>query len=158
MHNTATILEYETHKLFGDFEMHTGYLISARRPYLVIINKKKEKKELAELWTLLSRLNTERSWKKVNRRISTSTLLGNWRDCGTWKLLLYQLQLVLLVQSSNDCYKDWRTCKREDKWRPSKLLHYWDRPEYWEESWRHAVNQASVKDHWFTLMWRTLKS
>ena len=20
--------------------------------------------------------------------------------------------------------------------RPSKLLHYWERPEYWEESWR----------------------
>ena len=24
----------------------------------------------------------------------------------------------------------------EDEWRPSKLLHYWERPEYWEESWR----------------------
>ena len=22
------------------------------------------------------------------------------------------------------------------EWRPSKLLHYWERPEYWEESWR----------------------
>ena len=22
-----------------------------------------------------------------------------------------------------------------DEWRPSKLLHYWERPEYWEESW-----------------------
>ena len=21
-------------------------------------------------------------------------------------------------------------------WRPSKLLHYWERPKYWEESWR----------------------
>ena len=24
----------------------------------------------------------------------------------------------------------------ENKWRPSKLLHYWERPEYGEESWR----------------------
>ena len=23
-----------------------------------------------------------------------------------------------------------------DEWKPSKLLHYWERPEYWEESWR----------------------
>ncbi len=23
-----------------------------------------------------------------------------------------------------------------DEWRPSKLLHYWERPEYGEESWR----------------------
>ena len=23
-----------------------------------------------------------------------------------------------------------------DEWRSSKLLHYWEQPEYWEESWR----------------------
>ena len=23
-----------------------------------------------------------------------------------------------------------------DEWRPSKLLHYWELPEYWEMSWR----------------------
>ena len=23
-----------------------------------------------------------------------------------------------------------------DEWRISKLQHYWERPEYWEESWR----------------------
>ena len=26
-----------------------------------------------------------------------------------------------------------------DEWRKSKLQHYWDRPEYWEESWRLEV-------------------
>ena len=24
----------------------------------------------------------------------------------------------------------------EDEWRPSKLLHHWDWPDYWKESWR----------------------
>ncbi len=28
------------------------------------------------------------------------------------------------------------TWKLADEWRPSKLRHYWERPEYWEESWR----------------------
>ena len=23
----------------------------------------------------------------------------------------------------------------DDEWKPSKLLHYWERLEYWEESW-----------------------
>ena len=32
--------------------------------------------------------------------------------------------------------KAWRVWKLADEWRPSKLLHYWERPEYWEESWR----------------------
>ena len=31
---------------------------------------------------------------------------------------------------------DCRTWKFADEWRPSKLLHYWERQEYREESWR----------------------
>ena len=23
-----------------------------------------------------------------------------------------------------------------DEWRPPKILHYWERPDYWKESWR----------------------
>ena len=38
--------------------IHTDHLISARRPDLIIINKKK-KREFAKLLTLLSRLTTE---------------------------------------------------------------------------------------------------
>ena len=31
---------------------------------------------------------------------------------------------------------DRRIWKLADEWRPSKLLHYWERPEYWEKFWR----------------------
>ena len=27
-----------------------------------------------------------------------------------------------------------------NEWRPFKLQHYWERPEYWEESWRLEEN------------------
>ena len=40
MHNPA-VLENDTHKLLWDFDIHTDHLISARRPDLIIINKKK---------------------------------------------------------------------------------------------------------------------
>ena len=33
----------------------------------------------------------------MKRRISTSTLLGNWKNCGTWRWWLYQLWLVLFT-------------------------------------------------------------
>ncbi len=56
MHNTESVQGNETHKLFRDFDIQTDYLISARRPDLIIINKKKE---LAKLWTFLFRLTTE---------------------------------------------------------------------------------------------------
>ena len=40
MHNPAPVLENDTHKLLWDFDIHTDYLISARRPSLIIILKK----------------------------------------------------------------------------------------------------------------------
>ena len=56
MYNRAPVLENVKHKLLLDFNIPTDHLISARRPDLIIINKKKE---LAKLSTLLSRLTTE---------------------------------------------------------------------------------------------------
>ena len=62
MHNPASDIENETHKLLWDFGIRRDYLISARKQALIIIykkKKKKKKKDLAKLWTLLSRLTTE---------------------------------------------------------------------------------------------------
>ena len=42
MHNPAPLLENDTHKLLWDFDIQTYYLISAWRPDLIIINKKKK--------------------------------------------------------------------------------------------------------------------
>ena len=41
MHNSAPVLENDTHKLLWDFDINTGHLTSARRPDPIIINKKK---------------------------------------------------------------------------------------------------------------------
>ena len=41
MHNPAPVLENATHKLLWDFDIQTDHLILARRPDLMIINKKK---------------------------------------------------------------------------------------------------------------------
>ena len=56
MHKSAPILENDTHKLLCGFDIHTDYLISARRPDLIIINKEWE---YAALLTMLSQLSTE---------------------------------------------------------------------------------------------------
>ena len=56
MHNPEPVLKNETHKLRWDFDIQKDHLISARRPDLRIIN---EKREFAELRTLLSRLTIE---------------------------------------------------------------------------------------------------
>ena len=67
MHNPAPVLENSMHKLLWDFNLQTDHLLPARRPDLIIINKKKNKENLQN-----SRLccpgwpqnKTERIWKE----------------------------------------------------------------------------------------------
>ena len=56
MHNPASVLENDTHKLLWDFYIQMNHLISVRRPDLIITNKKRK---YAKLSTLLSRQATE---------------------------------------------------------------------------------------------------
>ena len=57
MYNQASVLENETYRLFWDSDIQTDRLISARRPDLIIINKKE--RDLTKLSTLLFRLTSE---------------------------------------------------------------------------------------------------
>ena len=43
MHNPAPVIENATHKLQWDFNIQTDHIIPARRPDLIIINKKKKR-------------------------------------------------------------------------------------------------------------------
>ena len=63
------------------------------------------------------------------------TYLGNRKGTGKWQV--YISWFVLLVQSLKEYLIDWGTWRWEDEWTPSKLQHYWEWPEYWEEYWRH---------------------
>ena len=56
MHNPAPVLENDTLKLLWYFYIQTDHLIPARKPDLIIINKKKK---FVKLSTLLSRRTTE---------------------------------------------------------------------------------------------------
>ena len=48
MHNPAPVLENNTHKLLWDFDIQTDHLISARRPDLIKIKKKKRNCEIVD--------------------------------------------------------------------------------------------------------------
>ena len=96
MHNPASVLENDIHKLLWDFNIQIDHLISTRRPGLIIINKKKENLQNCRLYCPGWPQNKTR--KNVKREITTSTLLENWKNCGTWRWQLYQLWLVLLAR------------------------------------------------------------
>ena len=65
MHNLTSVLENETHKLLWDFDMQTDPLISARRPGLIIINKKiKRTCKIVDCAFLPDHSKIERKWKE----------------------------------------------------------------------------------------------
>ena len=65
--NPADVLENYTHKLIWDFDIWTDYLISARRPDLIIINKKKRTCEIVDFAVPADhRIKLKESEKKDN--------------------------------------------------------------------------------------------
>ena len=66
-------------------QMSKIIIIPARRPDLIIINKKKRTCKIVDFAVPADH------WKNVKRRISTSTLLGKWKNGGTCRWQLCQL-------------------------------------------------------------------
>ena len=68
--------------------------ISARRPNLVLINKKKRNYRLAD-FTVLADQTTEWKWKwkKAKSWTNIRTLPESWKGCGTWRWHWYQSNL-----------------------------------------------------------------
>ena len=48
MHNLASVLENDTHKLLCDFDKHTDHLISVSGPDLIVIKKKKRTSKIVD--------------------------------------------------------------------------------------------------------------
>ena len=85
MHNPAPILENSTHKLLWDFDIHTDHLISDRRHDQIIINKNKRTFQIVDFAVPADH---QIKLKECEKRICTSTVLGNWNMYGTcrWQL------------------------------------------------------------------------
>ena len=96
MHNPAAVLENKIHKLLWDFNIQTDHLISATRPALIIINKKKRTCKIVDLAVPVDHCVQLKESEKKDKYLD---LAGELKNCGTWKWRLYQLCLVLLVQS-----------------------------------------------------------
>ena len=128
MHNLVSVLEDETHKLLWDFEIQTDHPISARRPDLEIIIKKTNlvncvpadhRVKLKETKKEDKYLDLARELKKTNQ-LWNGDGDTNYNWC-TW----YSHQRI---SKGTGGLGNKRTC--------GNIPHCWDRPEYWEESWR----------------------
>ena len=82
LHNLTSVLENDTYKLLWDFDVQVDHLISARRPYIIIINKKKRTCKVVHF------RNHRIKLKNVKRRISTWTLQENRKKLRNMKMTI----------------------------------------------------------------------
>ena len=86
MHNPVSVLENETHKLIWYFDKQTHHLISARRPDLIKIKKKKKKTTCKIVNLTVSPDHIVKLKKiKMKRRANTLALLGNGKKTAEYE-------------------------------------------------------------------------
>ena len=88
-------LENDMHKLLWDFDIQTDRLISARRPGLIIINKKKKICKIVDFAVPADHWIKLKECEKRDKYLDFARELKNY---GTWRWQLYQLWLVLLAR------------------------------------------------------------
>ena len=116
-------LSYAPRKLLWGFNIHTDHLISARRPDLIIINKKKRTCKIVDF-------AVPAECEKKDKYLDLAKELKK-----LWNMPVTIIPIIIgafgtvtkgLLKGLEDL----------EVGGPFKLLHYWERPEYWEESWR----------------------
>ena len=88
MHNPAAVLENNAHKLIWDFDIHTNHIISARRPDLKVINKKKRTRKIVDFAVPADYRIKLKECEKKDKYLNLARELKNYGTC-RWQL--YQL-------------------------------------------------------------------
>ena len=85
MHNPAPVLEKNIHKLLWDFDIYMDHLISASRPDLIIINRKKRTCKIVATDHRIKQKESEKKEKYFDiARESKKTMEhagGNYTNC-----------------------------------------------------------------------------
>ena len=97
MHNPSPVLENDTHKLLWDFDIQTDQLISARRPDLIIINKKTKKKTKQKICKIIDFDVPADHWNNVKREY-LDLVRELKKNYGARRWQLCQLGLVRLAR------------------------------------------------------------
>ena len=164
MHNPEFVPENETHKILWDFEKQTDHLISARRPDLEIVNKKK-KRERERTCQIVDfavpadyRVKPKESEKRdmyvhLTRELKKNPTEHESDSSNNWNLRAWY---------SHQRISTWNG-ELENKRKSA------DHPNYsvievgqnTEKSpgnlWRLAVNETLLENHQLTLVWKSLK-
>ena len=104
MHNPEPVLENETHKFLWDFEIQTDILISARRPDLIIINKKEKKNRTCRIVDFAVPADPWVKLKECEKKDKCFNLTRDFKKLWNMKIVIGALGTVtkVLVKRQED--------------------------------------------------------
>ena len=108
MQNPAPVLENDSHKLLWDFNIQTDHLIPARRPGLIIINKRERICKIVDFaFPADHRINLKESEKKDKYLDLARELRKLWN----MKVTIVPIVIGALGTVTKGGLGSWRTCR-----------------------------------------------
>ena len=145
MHNPTPVLENDTHKLPWDFNIQTDHLILARRPDLIIINKKKRICKIVDFAVLVDhRINLKESEKKDKYLDLARELKKQWN----MKVMIVPIVIGALGTITKGLLKGFRSWRTGRDYPNDSIAGNSQNPETSPGDLRRlAVTQTPVKNH-----------
>ena len=128
---TRIFLENNTHKLLWNFDIQTDNIISARRPF-----NNQQKKRTWKIVDFAVPADHRVKLKESEKMEKYLDLIWEMKKLWNMKVTIIPIVIGAFGTVTKGLIKRLEDLKKQKEWRPSKLLHYWERPEYWEVSWR----------------------
>ena len=148
---SAPVLENDTNKLLWDFDIHTDHQISAKRPDLIIINKKKRTCKIVDFAVPADHRIKLKECEKKDKYLDLARELK--------KLWNMKMTIVSIVIRTFGTVTGGLGSRRTSGDHPNYSII--ENGQNIEKSpgdlRRLAVTQTPVKNHRLTLMWKTLK-
>ena len=159
MHNLAPVLENDTHKLRWDFDINMDHLISARRPNLIIINKKK--KRIFKIVNFAVSVDYRIKPKECEKKNKHLALAREVKKLWNMKVTIVPIVIGAFGTITKGLLKGLEDLEAERRVETIQMTAITENGQNTEKSAgdlrRLSVTQTPVKNHQLTLMRKTLK-
>ena len=155
MHNPAPVLENDRHKLLWDFNIQTDHLIPARRPDLIIINKRKRICKIVDFAVPADQRINLKEREKNDKYLDLSR-----ESKKQWNMKVMIVPIVIgalgtITKGLLKCLEDLEVGRWVETIQMTALLRTARILRWVLKTWGDLL---SLRNHQITLMWKTLMS
>ena len=155
MHNPAPVLENGTHKLLWDFNIQTDLQIPARRPDLIIINKRKR---ICKIFDFAVPANHRINLKEREKKDKYLDLARELKKLWNMKVTIVPIMIGAFGTVTKGLLKGLEDLEVSGYYPDDSIAEDGQNTETSPgDLMRLAVTQTPVKNHQLILMWKTLE-